>query len=267
MAKKSLPVSQQQIEHAILLLRGEKVLLDSDLARLYGVTTKALVQAVQRNLKRFPPDFAFRLTAQEFTALRSQIVTSKSGQLNRSQFVTGSQKHRDPRYPPFAFTEQGVAMLSSVLRSQRAVQVNIEIMRAFVRLRQLLAMNADLARKLDEIERRVGGHDEQFVHVIRAIRQLMEPPAVPKRRRIGFHAPDDEPSSNARAPQPHVPSSFASATYCGGTLHSSNNCNGVGRMRSFVPSAKRLSESALKSTGCWNVAHCRSLRKSASAAK
>jgi hypothetical protein len=160
-----------------LLLRGEKVLLDADLANLYGVTTKALVQAVQRNKTRFPPDFAFRLTAQEFAALRSQTVTSKNpGRGGR-------------RYPPYAFTEQGVAMLSSVLRSERAVVVNIEIMRAFVRLRRILAVNAELAGRLDEVEQRLGGHDEQFVQVIRAIRQLMEPPAGPPRRRIGFHVP------------------------------------------------------------------------------
>ena len=176
MAKKTPIVSQEEIENAVVLLRGEKVLLDSELASFTGVTTKALNQAVKRNRSRFPNDFMFRLSAKE------------TGQLNRSQAVTGSQKHRDPRYPPppLAFTKQGVAMLSSVLRSERAVQVNIEIMRAFVRLRQLLAINADLAHRLDEIERRLGGHDEQFVHVIRAIRQLMEPPAAPKRRRIGF---------------------------------------------------------------------------------
>jgi len=169
-------VSHQRIESAILALRGEKVLLDSDLATLYGVTTKALNQAVKRNLGRFPADFMFRLSAKE------------TAELNRSQIVTGSQRHRDPRYPPFAFTEQGVAMLSSVLRSPRAVNVNIEIMRAFVRLRKILAVNAELAQRLDELERRVGKHDEQFVQVIRAIRQLMEPPANPKRRKIGFHA-------------------------------------------------------------------------------
>jgi hypothetical protein len=124
----------------------------------------------------------FRLTARE-------TVT-----VNRSQTVTGSQKHRDPRYPPYAFTEQGVAMLSSVLRSERAVQVNIEIMRVFVRLRQIIAVNADLARRLDEIEQRMGEHDEQFIHVVRAIRELMEPPITPKRRRIGFHARDEDRS-------------------------------------------------------------------------
>ena len=187
MAKTTTSISQQQIENAILLLRGEKVLLDSDLARLYGVTTKALVQAVQRNLARFPDDFAFRLTAQEFTALRSQIVTSKNpGRGGR-------------RYAPYAFTEQGVAMLSSVLRSERAVHVNIEIMRAFVRLRKILAANADLARRLDELERRVGDHDEQLIHVVRAIRQLMEPPAASKRRRIGFQTQDEEQPADPTA--------------------------------------------------------------------
>jgi hypothetical protein len=187
MANTRALVSPQQIENAILLLRGEKVLLDADLARLYGVTTKALNQAVKRNWSRFPADFMFRLTRRETTSL------------NRSQSVTGSQKHRDPRYPPYAFTEQGVAMLSSVLRSERAVQVNIEIMRAFVRLRKILAANADLARRLDELESRVGKHDEQLIHVVRAIRQLMEPSAVSKRRRIGFHVREDNESDGPRA--------------------------------------------------------------------
>jgi hypothetical protein len=172
-----------------VLLRGEKVLLDSDLAALYGVTTKALNQSVKRNRSRFPHDFMFRLNAEE------------TERLNRSQTVTGSQKHRDPRYPPFAFTEQGVAMLSGVLKSKRAVQVNIEIMRAFVRLRQIMGLNADLARRLDEFERRLGDHDEKFIYVIRAICQLMEPPATPKRRRIGFHAPEDDSTINAAAPE------------------------------------------------------------------
>jgi hypothetical protein len=156
MAKASALISQEEIENSVLLLRGEKVLLDADLARLYGVTTKALNQAVKRNSSRFPKDFMFRLTPKE-TAM-----------LNRSQTVTGSQKHRDPRYRPFAFTEQGVAMLSSVLRSEQAVQVNIEIMRVFVRLRQILAVNAEIARRLDQVEKHLWEHDEQFIHVIRA---------------------------------------------------------------------------------------------------
>jgi hypothetical protein len=178
MAKTPLTVSEQEIENSILLVRGEKVLLDSDLAQMYGVTTKVLVQAVQRNAKRFPSDFAYRLTLKEFRALRSQFVTSNS------------PSRGGRRYMPYAFTEQGVAMLSSVLRSERAVQVNIEIMRAFVRIRKIIAANADLARRLDELEKRVGTHDEQFVQVIRAIRDLMQPAAKPKQRRIGFHPPD-----------------------------------------------------------------------------
>jgi hypothetical protein len=186
MARVASLVSQDEIEGAILLLRGEKVLLDAELAKLYGVTTKALNQAVRRNRDRFPSDFMFQLSLKEAAAL------------NRSQIVSGSQKHRDPRYRPFAFTEQRIAMLSSVLRSQRAVQVNIEIMRAFVRLRRILAVNVELASRLDELERRVGNHDEQFVQVIRAIRQLMESP-TPKRRRIGFDTVVDETVSDRSA--------------------------------------------------------------------
>jgi hypothetical protein len=192
MAKKSSLISQEEIENAVLLLRGEKVLLDADLARLYGVTTKALNQAVKRNSGRFPKDFMFRLTSKETAALnRSQIVTGSGAGL-RSQSVTAKTQGRGGRRnAPFAFTEQGVAMLSSVLRSEQAVQVNIEIMRVFVRFRQFLAVNTEIARRLDEFERRLGEHDEQFLHVIRAIRELMEPHAKTKRRPIGFHAGDN----------------------------------------------------------------------------
>jgi hypothetical protein len=145
-------------------------MLDSDLAELYGVPTKVFNQAVKRNRDRFPSDFMFQLTDEEFDALRSQIVTLKAGR----------GRHR--KYVPFAFTEQGVAMLSSVLRSKRAVQVNIEIMRAFVRLRQILGSNAQLARKLDALEKK---YDAQFKVVFDAIRQLMAPPE-PSKRKIGF---------------------------------------------------------------------------------
>ncbi len=170
MASRQGLVTVERIERAILLLRGHRVMLDSDLATLYGVDTRVLVQAVKRNIDRFPDDFMFHLTAGEFQALRSQIVTSKpAGRGGR-------------RVAPYAFTEQGVAMLSSVLRSPRAVRVNIEIMRAFVRLRGLLASHVDLARKLDELEKR---YDRQFAVVFDAIRQLMTPPATP-RPRIGF---------------------------------------------------------------------------------
>jgi ORF6N domain len=148
----------ERIEKAIYLIRGEKVMLDRDLAELYQVQTKALNQAVRRNLDRFPADFMFQLSEKEVA------------ELNRSQFVTGSEKHRDPRFRPYAFTEQGVAMLSSVLRGKRAIIVNIEIMRAFVKLRQMLASNAELSRRLDELE---SNYDKQFRVVFDAIRRLM----------------------------------------------------------------------------------------------
>ena len=165
--KELIPV--EIIESKIYVVRGHKVMLDSGLAELYEVATKVLLQAVKRNLERFPEDFMFQLNVQEFMNLRLQIVTSSSG-------------HGGRRYLPFVFTEQGVAMLSSVLNSPRAVQVNIEIMRAFVRLRQMLASNAELARKLASLERK---YDSQFKMVFDAIRQLMTPPDV-KKRKIGF---------------------------------------------------------------------------------
>jgi len=164
-------ISIERIEKTIYLIRGEKVMLDSDLAKLYGVMTGALNQAVRRNRDRFPKDFMFRLTPAE------------AADLNLSQIVIGSGKHRDPRLRPYAFTEQGVAMLSSVLRSKRAVAVNIEIMRAFVKLRQLLASNAELACRLDELESK---YDKQFKIVFAAIRQLMTP--VRARKEIGFRS-------------------------------------------------------------------------------
>ncbi|OHB76391.1 MAG: DNA-binding protein [Planctomycetes bacterium RBG_16_59_8] len=160
-----------RIQQAILLIRGQKVMLDRDLAALYKVPTKALKQAVRRNESRFPADFMFVLNCQEVAILRSQIVTSK-----------GDPRGGD-RYPPMAFTEQGVAMLSSVLKSKRAVLANIAIMRTFVQLRNLLSTHADLARKLEELERK---YDTQFRVVFDAIRQLMTPPDPP-RKRIGFH--------------------------------------------------------------------------------
>ena len=161
--------SLERIERTILRVRGHNVMLDADLAALYQVDVKALNQAVKRNRERFPSDFMFRLTGEEAESLRSQFVTSKPGRGGR-------------RTAPYAFTEQGVAMLSSVLRSPRAVRVNIEIMRAFVRLRRMLESHADLAKKLDELEKK---YDEQFKVVFQAIRELMAPPP-PSRKRIGF---------------------------------------------------------------------------------
>jgi hypothetical protein len=172
----------ERIERSILLIRGEKVMLDLDLAVIYGVETKVLNQAVKRNASRFPEDFMFRLTADEVT------------QLNRSQIVTGSQKHRDPRFPPYAFTEHGALMLANVLNSERAAQTSVQVVRAFVKLRQMLATNAELSRKLDAMEKK---YDAQFKVVFDAIRQLMSPPARPKRE-IGFHVKYDDNKSKAK---------------------------------------------------------------------
>ncbi|MBM3856006.1 MAG: ORF6N domain-containing protein [Verrucomicrobia bacterium] len=164
-------VPAERIASRILLLRGEKVMLDADSADSYGVEPKALNQAVRRNVGRFPRDFMFQLTRQEFMNMRSQIVTS-------------SLNHGGRRYAPLAFTEQGVAMLSGLLNSPRAVAVNIEIMRAFVRLRQMIASHADLARKLAALERR---YDAQFRIVFEAIRELMNPTLPSRKGEIGFH--------------------------------------------------------------------------------
>jgi len=162
-------ITKEQVENSIVMARGQKVMLDSDLAVLYGVETKALKRAVNRNIERFPSDFMFILTPQEVTSLRCQFGTLKRGE--------------HAKYLPYAFTEQGVAMLSSVLRSPRAAQVNIEIMRTFVRLRGMLAAHKELARRLDELESK---YDEQFRAVFDAIRELMTPPESPQKQ-IGFH--------------------------------------------------------------------------------
>jgi phage regulator Rha-like protein len=159
----------QQIESVIRMLRGEKVILDEDLAALYGVDTKTLVRAVKRNLKRFPDEFMFQLSAEEFQALRYQIGTSNKGRGGR-------------RYAPYAFTEHGVAMLSSVLNSEQAIQVNIEVIKTFVKLRRILTEHVELSRKLNALERR---YDSQFKMVFDAIRELMTPLVKPARR-IGF---------------------------------------------------------------------------------
>jgi len=164
-------VPVEVIEGKILLIRGKKVMLDSDLAGLYGVTTKRLNEQVRRNRGRFPEDFMFQLNPKEFESLRSQFVISK-GKGGR-------------RYPPYAFTEQGVAMLSSVLNSTRAIRVNITIMRVFIRLRQMTAGYRALAANLVELEERIQDHDVQIKDIFQAIRQLMIPPEKAKRK-IGF---------------------------------------------------------------------------------
>ena len=173
----------EHVAQQIRLIRGHRVMLDRDLAALYGVETGALNRAVKRNRGRFPDDFMFQVTAQEADALRCQFGTSNM----RSQFGI-SQGRGGRRYVPYVFTEQGVAMLSSVLRSRRAIQVNIQIMRTFVRLRGIISTHKDLVRRLDALE---GTYDTHFKAVFETIRKLMQPPPAPPepppKPRIGFH--------------------------------------------------------------------------------
>lgn len=185
-----MPVTAPKPENLaplIVFVRGERVLLDSDLAELYGVEARALNQAVARNRSRFPEDFMFRLSVAEYESIRSRFVTGSPGKpLNSSQAVMSSRKHRGRAYRPYAFTEQGVAMLSSVLRSPRAVEVNIAIMRTFVQLRRLMDSNRDLARKINAMEKK---YDEQFAVVFDAIKRLIADDEARKaqpKRPIGF---------------------------------------------------------------------------------
>lgn len=166
-------IPNEVIENKIYLIRGQKVMLSTQLAKLYCVEVKVLLQAVKRNMERFPQDFMFQLTWEEAQYSRSQIVTLKRGE--------------NIKYTPYAFTEQGVAMLSSVLNSKRAIQVNIAIMRAFVKLRQIISTHKELAHKLTELERKIEKHDTEIQSIFEAIRQLMAPPPEPPKRRIGFH--------------------------------------------------------------------------------
>ena len=178
-------VSTEHITHAILVLRGQRVLLDAELAALYGVTTKRLNEQVKRNAARFPEDFLFRLSAAEVETL------------NRSQIATGSQKHRDPRFPPYAFTEHGAIMASMILNSPHAVEMSVYVVRAFVRLRELLSSNRELARRFAQLEtrleKRLTEHDQAIAAILSAIRELMNLPE-PKRRPIGFTADLEEKS-------------------------------------------------------------------------
>lgn len=169
-------MSVQFIERRIYLIRGHKVMIDVDLAELYGVATKALNQQVQRNRKRFPEDFMFQLTNAE-------------AEVFRSQFATSSSTHGGRRYLPYAFTEHGVAMLSSVLNSERAIEVNISIMRAFIRLRQMMESNEELNRKFAAVIRKLATHDQYFKVVFDELRRLAEQPTTP-RKQIGFRADD-----------------------------------------------------------------------------
>jgi len=166
----------------IIELRGKKAMLDRDLAKLYGVSVKVLNQAVKRNLRRFPDDFMFRLSWEEVESLRSQFVT-----LNNTK-ADASQRGRHIKYLPYAFTEHGVAMLSSVLNSERAIQVNILIMRAFTRLREMLITHKELAVKIEALENRYAEHDQTIKQIFRVIKQLLEPPPPKKKGPIGFKA-------------------------------------------------------------------------------
>lgn len=174
-------VPLERIESRILIVRGHKVILDADLAEFYGVPTKRLNEQVKRNPHRFPPDFMFRLTKEEFEEWRSQIATSNPA------------AKMGLRRPPYAFTEHGALMLASVLNSERAAQVSVFVVRAFMKLRQLLATHHELAGKLAELERAVIGHDQVIRQLVDAIRQLMAPPSdAERRRRIGFRSGEDE---------------------------------------------------------------------------
>src|SRR5437016_4553338 len=170
------------IESAIYLLRGQRVMLDSDLAAIYRVTTKRLNEQLKRNRNRFPDDFAFQLTTEELRNSKSQIATSSL----MSQFVTSSG-HGGRRKLPWAFTERGAIMLASVLNSDIAVQASVRVVRAFVRLREMVAANEQLAAKLQELEHRLDSHDEAIVDLFAALKRLLEPPEPPQRREIGFH--------------------------------------------------------------------------------
>jgi len=174
-AKRAIPVVVEQISRSILILRGQRVILDRELAAIYGSTTKRLNEQIKRNRDRFPEDFMFQLTAEEAERSRSQIATLNSG---RGQNI---------KYRPYAFTEHGAIQAANVLNSPRAIAMGVYVVRAFVQLRELLASNTALARKLNELEGKLKNHDEAIAAILSAIRDLMHTPA-PKRRGIGFTA-------------------------------------------------------------------------------
>jgi hypothetical protein len=182
--KELIPVVM--IEKKILLIRGERVMLDADLSELYGVTTKRLNEQVKRNADRFPADFAFQLTSEEWESLKAL-----NNESNRSQFATGSQKHRDPRFRPWAFTEHGALMAANILRSERAVQMSVYVIRAFVRLREQVAANTAILRRLAEIDKTLLQQDVALRDIYRKLLPLLQPPPDPPKRRIGFHLGDD----------------------------------------------------------------------------
>jgi|SRR5882724_4976405 len=178
-AATSIAIAEEAIIGKIYMIRGQKVMIDRDLAELYGVETKQLKRQVRRNIDRFPDDFLFELSAEEFQEWRSQFGTSNEGD------------KMGLRYAPYVFTEQGVAMLSSVLNSERAIKVNIQIIRIFTRMRELLLTHKDILLKLEQLERKVTGHDEDIQLIFKYLKQLLNPPQEP-RPRIGYRRPDEK---------------------------------------------------------------------------
>ena len=206
--KKRAPIAQTDpLDSRILTIRGQKVILDADLAAIYGVTTKRLNEQVKRNARRFPPDFMFQLTRNELADLRSQFATSSSVRNtnkalapNRSQFATGSGRHRDPRLLPYAFTENGAVMAANVLNSEQAVRMSVFVVRAFVRMRELLSGSKELAAELRKLEAklttRLDVHETAIVDVLRRIMQLLNPPPSPPvpEKSMGFHTTMKRPA-------------------------------------------------------------------------
>jgi len=191
MKREMVDYTTVDITTLIVIVRGKRVILDLDLAGLYGTTTKRLNEQVKRNRGRFPEDFMFQLTAKEWADLTSQIAMSNA-QSNRSQFATGSQRHRDPRFTPYAFTEHGALMAVNILRSERAIQMSVFVVRAFIRMRQMLIEQRGLARKLAELEEeltaRLDVHETAINEILGQIRRLLSPPPEPQppKKRIGF---------------------------------------------------------------------------------
>src|SRR5205823_13538189 len=186
------------IEERIFTIRSVRVILDSDLAALYGVSTKRLNEQYRRNRKRFPRDFAFQLTAKESAALRSQIATTSAQTIdprrlgvNRSQIATGSQKHRDPRLRPYAFTEHGALQAANILNSPDAIRMSVFVIRAFVKMREELAANAAILKRLAEIDKTLLMHDLALRDIYQKLRPLLEPPPQPPKPEIGFHIKED----------------------------------------------------------------------------
>jgi len=193
MAQNLTVYKRRHISSLIITVRGQRVILDHDLASIYGVSTRRLNEQVKRNARRFPKDFMFQLTSEEWAGLTSQIAMSND-RPNRSQSATGSQRHRDPRFMPYAFTEHGAVMAANILRSERAVQMSVFVVRAFVKMRAMLATQKDLARKLAALEKtlteRLDLHERVISDIIQQIMSLLNPPPAPKppQKRIGFHA-------------------------------------------------------------------------------